>query len=765
VRQRLWLSGLVILILVAAILLYLRSRNPQQAAVAKQTSVILVTVDALRRDMLECYNAEQTLTPHVSDFTDEAVIFNDTVTPAPLSAAGLASIVTGRLPIQHRLRTDTSGVLPNSELTLTEVLREAGFLTGAFFTSQLPHSADLAQNLDTLSVPAGDEIAPRAAFDDALSWLAAHGEAPCFAWIHIASLRGPWRAPHPWALRNLNDPYFGEVAAFDEAWGDFYSELFNQGLLENHHLILIAPTGEALGDEGELEHGILLGEATVQVPWIWRLPGDNAATRRIVGLAATTDLYPTLLGALSVDRYADGPPLEGNDLSPCLSERSETRRGQLLLESIHSRIYGWAPLFGLRQSEWKLVHASTQRLYRLLDNPKQPRDPSGERDQRIAQLDQALGDEISRWSPEQSDAERWRQWGSGQPDPYRQVHISSALVSACRAVQMNDAVSAAEAGSKLIEQFPDNPALVALSADIHRIKGELLLAEAAYRKVLATIPYDAQSRLGLAECLLEQGHISQAKSALGHLRPEASGHPTWLLTKDPEFEYRISLARGSIEAQSGNFETATQHFNQAATLTGRLASRRYAGDLSQASRFLGDVSRRESYPHTHERPLIARMALLLGVPEIGRNLLGFETETPVHHGTTRDPLDTLLQARQAIMEHKISQALRQIEDAVDEKAARPEDCVVLARTLEHQGRLDEAIDLLAFCLPDFPNSSLLHVELARMKLGKRRMEKEALAHLEAALNLGFNDWELLTTTALRRLCRYDSIRRHWADPS
>jgi arylsulfatase A-like enzyme len=84
--------------------------------------------DQLRLDALGCYDNTVIKTPNIDTLAREGVRFDDMFAAYPVCAPNRASIVTGRYPSVHRLRTNGQR-LPLCELTLMEILRKEGYAT------------------------------------------------------------------------------------------------------------------------------------------------------------------------------------------------------------------------------------------------------------------------------------------------------------------------------------------------------------------------------------------------------------------------------------------------------------------------------------------------------------------------------------------------------------------------------------------------------------------------------------------------------------
>ena len=749
-RSRWWLALLALVLAVVVVIVVIRSLRQRPAAPTRLPDVVLVTVDALRRDHVGAYDAAMHLTPALDALAEEALVFEDTVTPAPLTASGLASILTGRLPIQHRLRTDTQGQLHKAEVTLEAYLRGAGYRTGAFFASTIPVHAGLARGYETLSAPAGAERPSQETVQAALEWIREREDTPLFVWIHLCDPRGPWLPPHPWGLRHLDEPYAGEVAAVDEAVGSLVNGLRDAGRYAGSHLIVTAPVGASLGEEGEVEHGALLGEATLRVPWIWHRPeGDRAeAVRgRITGLTSTTDLLPTLLDQLGI-----APPetCEGH----ILTDGSPSAREALVVETFLPRAdLGWAPLLGLRTHTEKLVAAPRERVYKFAASLVREMTPSPATDERASVLRAQLVEELEALSPGEFAETPLDKLTTGHPDPYKQIKYFAAITRAARALQLGDADPARGPATLMTKKFPDHLRTRFVHAYIDYTDGRVTRAEEHLRTILDQISAACGARLLLAQCQLAKGDAEGALSTLTAFSPDSTRTCLRFIPPDPDAPYRYHLTRGLSAARTGNFEGAAQSLRRAAETASRPGLVAHAAQLGQAARFLRDVQRRDGPLHTPERPLVVRSALRLGVPSHARALLALDAAD--------DPLRLLLDATTAAAAGRLGRAEQLLGDAVLRGAAQAADCIALARVCEEHGDRAQAIRILEGVLPTFTKSGEIHFHLARMRAYEPRKET-ATIHLETALRLGYHDWDQLLRYPVRLLCKSQRVTPYWS---
>ncbi len=95
--------------------------------------VLIISCDTLSASHLQRYGYDHGTTTVVDSLAAEGVVFRHCLAPQVWTLTSHMSMLTGLAPGVHRVGADTA--LPASAPLLAERLREAGFATGAFITS------------------------------------------------------------------------------------------------------------------------------------------------------------------------------------------------------------------------------------------------------------------------------------------------------------------------------------------------------------------------------------------------------------------------------------------------------------------------------------------------------------------------------------------------------------------------------------------------------------------------------------------------------
>ena len=528
----------------------LADRAPSPASL----SVVLITLDTLRADVLGCYGG-RVPTPSIDSLAREGVLFEHATATVPLTLPSHSSIMTGLLPVRHGVRDNGGFFLEPSFTTLAERLQGAGYATGAFVGSWvLERRWGLAQGFDRYADGFVEEQFQRrgdAVVADALGWFAQlPAERRFLAWIHLFDAHTPYDAPEPFRSRYQSQPYDGEVAYVDALVGRVLQELDRRGRRENTIVVLMADHGESLGEHGEQEHGLFVYDATMAVPLVIRTPwGLRGRSRTQV---SSVDVFPTVLDLVGL---APQPGIDGASLLPVLEDPKRELGHVAYMETYFPEYhFGWHALQGLRDGRYKLIQASRAELYDLATDPGEKVDistSSGQRADRMrvamellappreraperASLDAATRERLAALGYTGSIADVKE--GARLPDPKDKVEVYALITSA----------KAAEKAGRLPEAIAQMRAVAERDPDImdaHIGLGDWLLrshqpaaAVAAFKRALALKVDDEVAFEKLVTACRAAGAEREALQALAVFRAGLDANP-----RNPQGWYQLAV--------------------------------------------------------------------------------------------------------------------------------------------------------------------------------------------------------------------------------
>jgi arylsulfatase len=328
--------------------------------------VVVVVIDTLRADRLGLYGNERGLTPFMDSLAERGVVFTRATAPSSWTIPSVATLLTSRHASQHRVVRFES-VLDDSEVTLAERLRDAGWVTGGFTANfRLMEKYGYAQGFSDWEVVwyFGKTRAP-ALHKQVFSWLARVREerpdAPLLLYVHYLEPHTPYEPPkrfrrqfarpqdHEQTPEHLNRAvtefrwgeidveetarlaalYDAEVAASDAALRALFEALERHGVLDRAYVVVTSDHGEEFDEHGSFLHGRALYEESIRVPLLLVPP---AHATRLQGIAvdddvSLIDVAPTLLELLGLPPE---PRFEGRSLLARIG--GEERGGDVRVE-------------------------------------------------------------------------------------------------------------------------------------------------------------------------------------------------------------------------------------------------------------------------------------------------------------------------------------------------------------------------------------------------------------------------------------------------
>src|SRR5262245_61480748 len=228
-----------------AALLFLSACGKKENALEKNNSsynLILVSIDTVRDDYLQLYNSSGAPTPNLNRLAAKGFVFTDVISQVPFTLPSHCTMLTGTYPMKHLVQENTTSKLPQSALTLAEVLKSNGYSTAGFVGSLVLESATgLGQGFDTYDdafnyhdAKAEDMAGIQRDADTVAScflrWLDGKKPPKFFAFLHFYDPHTPYDPPAPFIpeSRTPQEMYKGELRYVDSVIGKLFDELGKQ---------------------------------------------------------------------------------------------------------------------------------------------------------------------------------------------------------------------------------------------------------------------------------------------------------------------------------------------------------------------------------------------------------------------------------------------------------------------------------------------------------------------------------------------------------
>ena len=518
---------------------------------ASDRNVLLITIDTLRGDALGC-DGGPARTPNIDAIAAGGVRFSFAHAQAVVTLPSHASILTGLYPFQHGYRENSGYRLTPGVQTLASRLKDNGFSTGAFVGAfPLDARFGLTPGFDTYD-GRFDDVGSGAEFllperpatvvvDRAVRWIQQR-QGRWFAWVHVYDPHAPYRPPPPFDKEYASQPYYGEVAAVDQALGPLLTAA--RGAARPTLVVLTGDHGESLGEHGELTHGLFAYESTLRVPLIVAEVGNAAGARPPQDVrevsdqpARHVDIAPTILDTLALPVP---PGLPGHTLRTRADRDGGATRASYF-EAMESMLdFGFAPLDGVLAGREKYIRLPIPELYDLAADRTEKNNLADSAGERVRVLAARLNDyhasapgEKQPESPEVVARLRALGYVSGsaalkstydeRDDPKRLVDIDRLMHEA---VALDDEGKLGEGIARYRHILSMRRDMMAasrhLAFDLWRV-GDLKGAIAALRDAFAASPPNAGAKIQLGTYLSEAG---QTAAAIEMLTQAVASEPT-----------------------------------------------------------------------------------------------------------------------------------------------------------------------------------------------------------------------------------------------
>lgn len=497
-------------------------RPPAPASLAPDApNILLITLDTTRADHLGCYGSVADTTPNLDALAVRGVVCDQAFTHVPITLPAHATLLTGVHPPAHGLHVNAGGVLPDELPTLATVLAGTGYETAAVIAAWVldaefglgrgfGHYDDCIGGGRDASKDVRERTADEVC-DLTLAWLDEHATRRFFVWAHFYDPHWPYAPPEAFAGR-FDHPYDGEIAFMDAQVGRLLNWLDERGLRERTLVVVAGDHGEAFGEHGEPQHGMLIYQTTVHVPLIWSWPGHLPAGQRVGACVGLVDVMPTVLALVGLPAPQAA---EGRSLMPALRGGGLAERPVYVESELPRQSFAWAALHGLVTDRWKYIDAPQPELYDRQSDPDESTNLAAAEPDVLADLARELDDRRASMTT--------RTAGEYALDPSAVANLAALGYVA--------APPAAD-GEHDDADRPDPKALMPVYSAYRELKQHegVLSGDdrvAGYTQLVAQSPASPTLRAELATAFLHAGRYDDAEREFQAVLAQTAGTPAW----------------------------------------------------------------------------------------------------------------------------------------------------------------------------------------------------------------------------------------------
>ncbi|MEH6584270.1 MAG: sulfatase-like hydrolase/transferase [Halioglobus sp.] len=402
-------------------------------------NIIVILADDLGYGDISSFGAQGINTPHIDQLAADGLKLTQFYAAAPVCTPSRAGLLTGRLAarmgMRHVFMYDAPDGMPQSEITIPEQLKQAGYHTGMVGKWHLghlerympwnqgfdefygvPYSNDMAnfffyENQEMSPEPIDQRYLTRRYTDKAVDYIERHAEQPFFLYLAHSMPHVPLYVSPEFEGSSELGLYGDVVQELDWSTGQVVDKLRELGLLENTLVIFSSDNGPwlAMGDDGGSAGSLRDGKGSTfeggqRVPTVAHWPAQIAPGRVDSTPTSLLDLMPTFSALAGVPLPTDRA-IDGGDISAVLIDGDEDpAREFYYISSMSTQVVAY------RDGDWKIKlprsgypallepvlkldrYSHGLMLFNLEDDPSEQNNLAGQHPERVVQLKRVIAD-------------------------------------------------------------------------------------------------------------------------------------------------------------------------------------------------------------------------------------------------------------------------------------------------------------------------------------------------------------------------------------
>ena len=377
----------------------------------QKPNIVYIFADDLGYGDLSCYGAKDINTPNIDQIAKQGIKFTEFYSASSVCSPSRAALLTGRYPQRMGINTvffpESFTGIPDTEITIPEILKEKGYATGIVGKWHLGHhyqylplqqgfdeyfGIPYSNDMESVVYMRGNEVESykvkqqyitKTYTKEAQKFITKNKDNSFFLYIAHSMPHVPLYASEEFIGTSKRGLYGDVVQELDWSVGQILKSLREHGILENTLIVFSSDNGPWLamkedgGSAGDLREGkTFTFDGGMKVPtvamWKNRIPQGIINTE----VASQMDWFPTIAN-ITGSSIPKGLVIDGLDISKVLTDKGNRKNSDLLfLDGKQLQGYRsgqWKvklPYKGFRGNKWKqFVKAHDTLLFNLNTDP------------------------------------------------------------------------------------------------------------------------------------------------------------------------------------------------------------------------------------------------------------------------------------------------------------------------------------------------------------------------------------------------------------
>lgn len=351
------ITGLkTVFLLIVAMVLVNSACTDVASSEEQKPNVVIILADDLGYGDISCYGQKDYSTPNIDKIASQGVSCSDFYVPTPYCAPSRATILTGRFPLRHQLiknPTPDAGIndigISKSEITLGEVLQEAGYKTKCIGKWHLGHKEEffpvnhgfdeyygilysndmrpvqIVENRDTVEYPVDQSLLTQKYTNKAIEFIERNQKQPFFLHLCHAMPHKPLAASEKfYTPETPDDLYTDVIRELDWSVGQVMKKLEELNLMDNTIIIFMSDNGPYYGGSSGGLKGMkaTTWDGGIRVPFIIQYQKVFGENVKINIPCWSPDIFPTILSLTNINS-ASKQKLDGEDITEILKGKQQ----------------------------------------------------------------------------------------------------------------------------------------------------------------------------------------------------------------------------------------------------------------------------------------------------------------------------------------------------------------------------------------------------------------------------------------------------------